>query len=170
MGGGAGGGCRNPGGCGFLPPLGFPPADISKEGLRMKLINNHGSIPMPPPYEGSMSNASVGEGAATPPHPPPYMFLMKLSWRSIQQMQEEETTNITYQIGRLHYCSNLEEDRSNHNTSKDTTRRTININHRKIKEEGRKENNNAFKFGLNFVLLLFFIFSFCATLHMCIIF
>jgi hypothetical protein len=37
MGGGAGGGCRNPGGCGFLPPLGFPPADISKEGLRMKV-------------------------------------------------------------------------------------------------------------------------------------
>jgi hypothetical protein len=32
-----------------------------KEGLRMKLIKNHGRIPMPPPYEGSMSNASMGE-------------------------------------------------------------------------------------------------------------
>jgi hypothetical protein len=27
----------------------------------MKLINNHGRIPMPPPYEGSMSNESTGE-------------------------------------------------------------------------------------------------------------
>jgi hypothetical protein len=27
----------------------------------MKLINNHGRIPMPPPYEGRMSNASMGE-------------------------------------------------------------------------------------------------------------
>jgi hypothetical protein len=31
------------------------------EGLRMKLINNHGRIPIPPLYEGSMSNASLGE-------------------------------------------------------------------------------------------------------------
>jgi hypothetical protein len=65
-------------------------------------------------------------------------------------MQEEGTANIAYQIGRLHHWSNLEEDRHNHNTSKDTTRRTININHRKIKEGGRKENKNAFKFGLIF--------------------
>jgi hypothetical protein len=27
----------------------------------MKLINNHGRIPMQPPYEGSMSNASMRE-------------------------------------------------------------------------------------------------------------
>jgi hypothetical protein len=27
----------------------------------MNLINNHGRIPMPPPYEGSMSNASMGD-------------------------------------------------------------------------------------------------------------
>jgi lactam utilization protein B len=73
-------------------------------------------------------------GAAMPPHPPPYMFLTKFSWRSVQQMQEEETTNIAYQIGNLHHWSNLEEDRCNHNTSKDTIRGTININHRKIKE------------------------------------
>jgi hypothetical protein len=47
-------------------------------------------------------------------------------------------------IGRLYHWSNLEEDRHNHNTSKDTMCRTININHRKIKEEGgRKENNNS---------------------------
>jgi hypothetical protein len=31
----------------------------------MKLINNHGRIPMPPPYEGSMSNASMGEWMRT---------------------------------------------------------------------------------------------------------
>jgi hypothetical protein len=63
-------------------------------------------------------------------------------------MQEEGTANIAYQIGRLHHWSNLEEDQHNHNTSKNTTRRTISINHRKIKEEGgREENNNAFKFG-----------------------
>jgi hypothetical protein len=62
-------------------------------------------------------------------------------------MQEEGTVNIAYQIGRLHLWSNLEEDQHNHNTSKDTTHRTININHQKIKEEGgRKENNSAFKF------------------------
>jgi hypothetical protein len=68
---------------------------------------------------------------------------MKFSWCSIQQMQEEGTANIAYKIGRLYHWSNLEEDRRNHNTSKDTTRRTININHRKIDEEGgRKENNN----------------------------
>jgi hypothetical protein len=55
-------------------------------------------------------------------------------------MQEEGTTNIAYKIGRLHHWGNLEEDRCNHNTSKDTTCRTININYRKIKEEGgRKE-------------------------------
>jgi hypothetical protein len=91
-----------------------------------------------------------GSGAATPPHPPPYMFHMKFSWRSIQQMQEERTANIAYKIGRLQHWRNLEEDRRNHNTSKDTTRRTININHRKIKEGGREENNNASKFGLIF--------------------
>jgi hypothetical protein len=74
---------------------------------------------------------------------------MKFSWRSIQQIQEEGTANIAYKIDRLHHFSNLEEDRRNHNTSKDTTRRTININHQRIKEEGgRKENNNAFKFSL----------------------
>jgi hypothetical protein len=67
---------------------------------------------------------------------------MKFSWRSIQQMQEEGTANIAYKISRLYHWSNLEEDRRNHNTSKDTTHRTININHQKIKEEGgRKENN-----------------------------
>jgi hypothetical protein len=72
------------------------------------------------------------------------MFLTKFSWRAIQQMQEEGTANIAYQFGRLHHSSNIEEDRHNHNTSKDTMRRTININHKKIKEEGgRKENNNT---------------------------
>jgi hypothetical protein len=92
-----------------------------------------------------------GSGADTPPHPPPYTFLTKYSWRSIQQMQEEGTTNIVYQIGRLHHWRNLEEDRHNHHTSKDTMRQTININHQKIKEEGgREEHNNAFKFGLIF--------------------
>jgi hypothetical protein len=66
-------------------------------------------------------------------------------------MQEEGTANVADRIGPLHHWSNLEEDRHNHNTSKDTTCRTIYINHRKIKEEGgRKENNNAFKFGLIF--------------------
>jgi hypothetical protein len=59
-------------------------------------------------------------------------------------MQEEGTANIAYKIGRLYYWNNLEEGRRNHNTSKDTTRRTININHWKIKKEGgRKENNNS---------------------------
>jgi hypothetical protein len=65
------------------------------------------------------------------------MFLTKFSWRFIQQMQEEGTANIAYQIGRLHHWSNLEEDRHNHDTRKDTTRRTI--NHRKIDEEGRRK-------------------------------
>jgi hypothetical protein len=91
------------------------------------------------------------------------MFLTKFSWRSIQQMQEEGTANISYQIGRLHNGSNSEEDRRNHNISKDTTRRTININHRKIKEEGgRKENSNSVLFSpfpfLYFQLLCNFIY------------
>jgi hypothetical protein len=107
-----------------------------------------------------------GSGTATPPHPPPYMFLTKFSWSSIQQMQEG-TANITYQIGNLHHWSNLEEDRHNHNTSKDTTRRTININHRKIKEEG-EEKKIIIRF--DFLLFLFFIFIFCASLYMCSIF
>jgi hypothetical protein len=54
-------------------------------------------------------------------------------------MQEKGTANIAYQIGRLHHWSDLEEDRHNHNTNKDTTCRTININHRKIKEEGGRK-------------------------------
>jgi hypothetical protein len=29
--------------------------------LKKKIINNHGRIPMPPPHEGSISNASMGE-------------------------------------------------------------------------------------------------------------
>jgi hypothetical protein len=104
---------------------------------------------MPPPYGGEVCRFKHGEWAAMPSPPPPYMFLMKFSWRSIQQIQEEGTANIAYKIDRLHHFSNLEEDRRNHNTSKDTTRRTININHQRIKEEGgRKENNNAFKFSL----------------------
>jgi hypothetical protein len=104
----------------------------------------YGGTPMPPPYFEVCQMQAWGSGAAMPPHPPPYMFLTKFSWCSIQQIQEEGTTNIGYKIGRLHHWSNLEEDRHNHNTSKDTTHRTININHRKIKEEGgRKENNNA---------------------------
>jgi hypothetical protein len=60
----------------------------------MKLINNHGRIPMPPPYEGSMSNASMrewGSHATTSStiHVPHEVF-MALH----QQMQEEETANI----------------------------------------------------------------------------
>jgi hypothetical protein len=85
-------------------------------------------------------------------------------------MQEEGTANIAYQIGRLHHWRNLEGDRYNHNTSKDTTRWIININHRKIMEVGREENNNAFKTGLIFSFFLFIIFSFCASLYMCSIF
>jgi hypothetical protein len=111
-----------------------------------------------------------GSGTATPPHPPPYMFLTKFSWRSIQQMQEEGTANIAYKIGRLHHWSNLEEDRHNHNTSNDTTRRTTNINHWKIKEEGGKEKIIMLQIRFDFLLFPFFIFSFCATLYMCSIF
>jgi hypothetical protein len=111
-----------------------------------------------------------GSGAATPPQPPPYMFLMKFSWRSIQQMQEEGTANITYKIGHLHHWSNLEEDRRNHNTSKDATRRTININHRKIREEGgREENNDASKFGLIFSFS-FSLFSAFVQVYICVAF
>jgi hypothetical protein len=48
---------------------------------------------------------------------------------------------------------------------------TININHRKIKEERwREENNNAFKFGLIFSFSFYFFSPFCASLYMCIIF
>jgi hypothetical protein len=85
-------------------------------------------------------------------------------------MQEEGTANIAYKIGRLHHWSNLEEDRRNHNTSKDTTRRTININYRKIKEEGgRKENNNAFKFGL-ILSFSFSLFSAFEQVYICVAF
>jgi hypothetical protein len=97
---------------------------------------------MPPTYFEVCQMQAWGSGAATPPHPPPYMFLMKFSWRSIQQMQKEGTANIAYKIGRLYHWRNLEEDWHNHDTSKDTKCRTININHQKIEEEGgRKENN-----------------------------
>jgi hypothetical protein len=97
-------------------------------------------------------------------------LLMKFSWCSIQQIQKEGTENITYQIGRLHHWSNLEEDRHNHNASKDITRRTININHRKIKEErGRKENNNTFKFGLIFSFS-FSLFSAFMQVYTCVAF
>jgi hypothetical protein len=86
-------------------------------------------------------------------------------------MQEEGTADIGYKTGRLHHWSNLEEDRRNHKTSKDTTRRTININHRKIEEEGgREENNNAFKTDLIFSFSISLFFSFCASLYMCSIF
>jgi hypothetical protein len=85
-------------------------------------------------------------------------------------MLEEGTANVSYQIGRLHHWSNLEEDRHNHNTSKDTTRRTININHQKIKEEGgRKENNNAFKFGL-ILSFSFSLFSAFVQVYICVAF
>jgi hypothetical protein len=111
-----------------------------------------------------------GSGAAKPPHPPPYMFLTKFPRRSIQQMQEEGTPNIAYQIGRLHHWSNLEEDRHNHNTSKNTMRRIININHRNIKKEGgREENNNAFKTSLIFSFS-FSLFSAFVQVYMCSIF
>jgi hypothetical protein len=85
-------------------------------------------------------------------------------------MQEEGTANIAYQIGRLHHWSNLEEDRHDHNTSKDTMRGTININHWKIKEEGgRKENNNALKFGLIFSFS-FSLFSVFVQVYICVAF
>jgi hypothetical protein len=85
-------------------------------------------------------------------------------------MQEEGTANFAYQVGRLHHWSNLEEDRHNHHTSKDTTRRTINISHRKIKEEGgRKENNNAFKFGFIFSFS-FSLFSAFVQVYICVAF
>jgi hypothetical protein len=84
-------------------------------------------------------------------------------------MQEEGTTNIGYKIGRLHHCCNLEEDRCNHKTSKDTTRRTININHRKKEEGGREENNDAFKTGLIFSFS-FSLFSAFVRLYICVAF
>jgi hypothetical protein len=108
-----------------------------------------------------------GSGAAMPPHTPPYMFLMKFLWCSIQQMQEEEVANIAYKIGCFHHWSNLEDDRCNHNTSKDTTSRTININHRKIKKGGREENNNASKFGLIFSFF-FSLFSAFVQVYICV--
>ena len=117
-----------------------------------------------------MSNASMAEWGSHATTSSTIHVLTKFSWRSIQQMQEEGTANIAYQIGRLHHWSNLEEDRHNHNTSKDTTRRTININHRKIKEEGgRKENNNAFKFGLIFSFS-FSLFSAFVQVYICVAF
>jgi hypothetical protein len=85
-------------------------------------------------------------------------------------MQEEGTANIAYQIGRLHHWRNLKDDQHNHNTRKDTTRRTININHREIKEEGgREENNNAFKTGLIFSFS-FSLFSAFVQVYICIAF
>jgi hypothetical protein len=88
----------------------------------------------------------------------------------MKQMQEEGTANIAYQIGRLQHWSNLEEDRRNHKTNKDTTCRTININHQKIKEEGgRKENNNAFKTGL-IISFSFSLFSAFVQIYICIAF
>jgi hypothetical protein len=85
-------------------------------------------------------------------------------------MQEEGTTNIAYKIGCLHHWRNVEEDRRNHNTSKDTTRRTININHWKIKEDGgREENNNASKFGLIFSFS-FSLFSAFMQVYICVAF
>jgi hypothetical protein len=84
-------------------------------------------------------------------------------------MQEEGTANIAYQIGRLHQWSNLEEDRCNHKTSKDTMRRTINIKHRKIKEGGRKENNNASKSGL-ILSFSFSLFSAFVQVYICVAF
>jgi hypothetical protein len=124
---------------------------------------------MPPHMKEVCQMQAWGSGAAMTPHPPPYMFLTKFSWRSIQQMQEEGTANIAYQICRLHHWSNLEEDRHNHNTNKDTTRWIINIKHRKIKEGGRKENNNASKFGLIFSFS-FSLFSAFVQVYMCRIF
>jgi hypothetical protein len=34
---------------------------LDEGGVARKANNNHGMIPMPPPYEGNMSNASMGE-------------------------------------------------------------------------------------------------------------
>jgi hypothetical protein len=69
----------------------------------------HGGIPFPPPYGyGVCQTQAWGNGAAMPPHPPPYMFLTQFSWRSIQQMQEEGIANIAYKIGCLHHWSNLD--------------------------------------------------------------
>jgi hypothetical protein len=62
---------------------------------------------MPPPYFEVCQMQVWGSGASMPPHPPPYMFPTKFSWRSIRQMQEEGTANIAYKIGRLHHWSNL---------------------------------------------------------------
>jgi hypothetical protein len=85
-------------------------------------------------------------------------------------MQEEGTASITYKIGRLHHWRNLKEDRCNHNSIKDTTRRTININHRKIKEGGEREgNNNASKFGLIFSFS-FSLFSAFVQVYICVAF
>jgi hypothetical protein len=117
--------------------------------------------------EEKCADSSMGEWAAMPPPPPPYMFLMKFSWHSIQQIQEEGTANTVYQIGRLHHWRNLEEDRHNQNTSKNTTRQAININHREIKEGGRKENNNAFKFGSIFSFS-FSLFSAFVQVYICV--
>jgi hypothetical protein len=58
---------------------------------------------------------------------------------------------------------------AHHNSSKDTTRRTTNINHRKIKEGGRKENNNASKFGLIFSFS-FSLFSAFVQVYICVAF
>jgi hypothetical protein len=140
------------------------------EGLRMKLITIMEGFQCHHHMKEVCQMQAWGSGAATPPHPPSYMLLTKFSWRSIQQMQEEGTSNIAYQIGNLHHWSNFEEDRHNHNTSKDTTRQTNNINHRKIKEEGgRKENNNASKFGLIFSFS-FSLFSAFAQVYICVAF
>jgi hypothetical protein len=90
-----------------------------------------------------MSNASMGEwGSHTTTsstiHVPHEVFM------ALHPTNARRRNRKHYQqVGRLHHWSNLEEDWHNHNTSKDTMGQTININHQKIKEGGRKENNNA---------------------------
>jgi hypothetical protein len=126
-----------------------PPYPKMKEGLHIKLINNH--------MEGSRCHHLMDMkyvkckhgGVGQPRH---HILHHTRSSRSFHgapsnkcKKKEPQTFPIkleTFTIGAI---------QTRTGTSKDTTRRTININHRKMEEEGGiKENNNAFKFGLIF--------------------
>jgi hypothetical protein len=117
-----------------------------------------------------MSNASMGEWGShattsSTIHVPHEVFIALHPTNERRRNRKHCLSN-----WNLHHWSNLKEDRHNHNTSKDTTCRTININHRKIKEEGgRKENNNAFKFGLIFSFS-FSLFSAFVQVYICVAF
>jgi hypothetical protein len=87
---------------------------------------------MPPPYEGCMANASMGEWGSHAPTSSTIHVPQSFHGAPSNKCKKKEPQTLPIKLGTFTIGA-IWRRAGTINTRKDTTRRTISINHRKIK-------------------------------------